>query len=222
MNDLRRLLFVLALAAALPAVAASGWEDLAAAERELLAPWQSRWDTLDAAQRDRLLRNTRHWLGLDEAARVRLQARIAAWDALPPAERARIRERAVAWRAMDETERQALRLSRHALQAMAPIEREQLREAFAQLGTSQKQALLVAQDEQDLAQIARKAFAYVPPEERTATLEMLRGLSAQDRARLGELARRLGPDRRAELRRELLARPREQRAAHIQQRLAQS
>lgn len=219
MTDRRRWWLAVALAAALPAAAQSAWESLPEAERALLAPWQGRWDTLDAEQRDRLRRNTRHWLGLDATQRAALQARLAAWDALPPAERARIRERAAAWQRMDEGERASLRASFGRLRAMAPIEREQLREAFAQLGTSERRTLLVAEDDLALAEVARRAFAFVPPDERGATLDMLRALPEADRTRLGELARRLDAAQRAQLRRELLAQPREARGAYVRQRL---
>jgi hypothetical protein len=216
-----RIWLAIALAGALPAAAQSGWDALPAAERALLAPWQSRWNGLESEQRERLLRNTRHWLGLDAAQRAELQTRLAAWNALPPAERARIRERAAAWQGMDEAERAVLRASFTQLRAMAPIEREQMREAFAQVGASERRTLLVAEDELALVQVAQQAFAFVPPEERGATLDMLRALHAADRTRLAELARRLEPEQRAELRRELLARAPQTRGAYLRQRLQQ-
>ena len=208
-----------ALALALPAAAQSGWQSLPEAERALLAPWQARWDALDAAQRERLRRNTRHWLGLDAAQRAALTARLAAWDTLPPAQRTQTRAHAEAWERMDESQRARLRASRATLQAMAPVERDAMHAAFEQLGTSERRNLLVAQDELALAEVAQQAFAFVPPEERTATLDMLRGLLPAERLRLATLARRIGPDQRAVLRRELLAKPRSERGAYLRARL---
>lgn len=215
----RRAWLTLALAVALPAAAQSEWQSLPEAERAVLAPWATRWDALDAAQRERLRRNTQHWLGLDRAQRAALEARLAAWDALPPAQRTRIREHAAAWEKMDEGQRAALRASRMRLQAMAPMERAALHVGFEQLGSSERRTLLVTEDALALAQIAQQAFAFVPPEERAATLDMLRTLPPADRLRLATLARRIGPEQRAELRKDLLATPREERAAYLRRRM---
>ena len=220
MSDRRRLAWlVLALCAALPAAAQSGWDALPAEERALLAPWQTRWEALDAAQRERLRRNTRHWLSLDAAQRAQLQARLAAWEAMPPAQRAQIRERAAAWQRLAPSEQAALRASHAQVQAMAPVERAAMRDAFAQVGTSEKRALLVGENEQALAEVAREAFAFVPPDARGATLDMLRSLAPGDRELLATLASRIGPEQRDPLRRELLARPRAQRGAYLRERL---
>ena len=210
---------LVALAASWAAAAQTGWDVLPNEERALLAPWEARWDALEPAQREQLRRNTRHWLALDAAQRTALQSRLAAWDALPAAERARIREHAATWQQMSEEERAAVRASHARLQAMAPVERDAMRTAFDQLGTSERRALLVVGDERALAGVAQQAFAFVPPEERAATLDMLRAMPAAERERLATLARRIGPDERATLRRELLARPPPQRAAYVLERL---
>ena len=83
----------------------------------------------------------------------------------------------------------------------------------------ERRAFLLGARTRDMAEVARRAFAFVPPEERPATLQMLRDLVPEDRQRLRELARRLGPAERETLRKELLQIEPAARSAHLRARL---
>ncbi len=198
------------------------WDALAPAERDQLAAWREPWPKLQPEQQQRLLRNARHWLGLSEGERLALQHRVDAWNTLPAAERARIREHAAAFERLGPQERAALEASYRRAQTMAPVERDALRQEFEQLGPSERRTLLIGEAERELASVAQQAFAFVPSEEQPATLDMLRGLAPGDRTRLATLARRIGPEARSQLRRELLALSREQRSAYLRKRLGET
>jgi hypothetical protein len=104
---------------------------------------------------------------------------------------------------------------------LPPGQRRALREEFQRMGPEQRRAFLLGARARDTAEIARRVFAFVPPEERAATLLMLRELAPEDRKRLRELARRGGPEHREQLRLELLRRVPADRPAWIREQLEQ-
>ncbi len=89
------------------------------------------------------------------------------------------------------------------------------------MSPAERRAFLMGARARETADVARRAFAFVPPEERPATLQMLREFAPEDRQRLRELAHRLGPAQREELRRDLLRRPPGERSAYLRDRLGQ-
>lgn len=197
------------------------WADLSRPEQGLLAPWAERWPTLAPDQQQRLLGNARAWLKLSPEERAQFHARSGAWEALPPAQRARLRERYEAFQRLPPDEQARLKGEFQRFRQLPQGQRRALREKFERMTPEERRAFLLGARMRDTADIARRAFAFVPPEERPATLDMLRQLGREDRQNLRELVRRLGPGQREELRRELLARPAAERSGWIRQRLGQ-
>jgi hypothetical protein len=104
---------------------------------------------------------------------------------------------------------------------LPPEQRHRLRAKFEQMPPSERRAFLLGARARELAEVARRAFAFVPPEERARTLEMLRDLPVEDRQRLRELTRRLSPAQREELRRALLQHDRDGRSGLLRERLGE-
>jgi hypothetical protein len=208
----------LLLAIACAAVAAPAWTELAADTRLLLAPFEAHWQQLPAAHRQQLLDNAALWQQLDPPAQARLLARLREWQELPAPLRNRVRDRHAIYRALDPATRDAVQQQYHRWQAADDEQRERLLIAFQALPPDKRRALLLADDQRDLATLARQVFAYVPDGERHATLQMLESLDAGARTHLLQLARRLAPWQRETLRQELLALPADRRATHLAER----
>lgn len=210
----------LALLAGLLLVApAFGFQTLAPAQRELLAPLAAAWPGLDSETRQRLQANATHWLALDATQRTALQTRMQAWDALPPAERARRRGPYAAWQALSLSERGQVRAAAARLVALSPAQRQALRDAFETLPPDRRQDWWLGPEiGAGFAQL-RPLFAFVPESERPVLLELLRSLTPAARADLALLARRLPANQRESLRRELVAASGAEREALIRQRL---
>jgi hypothetical protein len=189
------------------------WSALAPSEQELLAPWETRWPALNSEHQQRLRDNARAWLQLTPEEREQFKARIGAWEAMPPGERARLRERYEAFLLLPPEERQRLRRGFQRFRDLPPEQRRRLRQEFERMSPAERRAFLLGAQARDTADTARRAFAFVPPEERPATLQMLRELSREDRQRLRDLVPRLAPEQRDALRRDLLQRDPAQRSA---------
>lgn len=217
------LLWLLLLSGAGSAWAAEaiGWDSLSAPERELLQEWEPRWASLPDEQQQRLRDNAQAWLRLTPEERAGFRARAGAWDALPAAERARRRERFEAFQRMPPEEQARLRREFQRFRGLPPEQRRRLREEFERMTPAERRAFLLGARARETAEVARRAFAFVPPEERPATLQMLREFLPEDRRRLRALAQRLPPPAREELRRELLARSVAERSAYLRERLGE-
>lgn len=102
--------------AALPA-----WEQLSAADRELLvAPIRERWNA-NPEQRARLLLHAKRWQAMTPEQRRHVRHGMERWAHLDPEERARARVLFGQMRTMTPAERRALR---ERWKAMTPAERE--------------------------------------------------------------------------------------------------
>lgn len=214
----RAMMLGLALMVALaPALA---FQTLSPGQRQLLAPLAGAWPGLDPATRLRLQQNANHWLGLTPEQRTRLDQRMRAWDALPAAERARQRGAFAAWQALPLAEREQVRVAQARLLALPPAQVANLRQAFDALPSDQRQDWWLGPGiGAGFAQL-RPLFAFVPEQERSVLLEILRGLGPEARADLALLALRLPANQRESLRRELVAAPAGDREALIRQWLA--
>ncbi|HTA65295.1 MAG TPA: DUF3106 domain-containing protein [Xanthomonadaceae bacterium] len=217
------LLLTCALCLALPAALAApaGWGTLDAGTQALLAPWQDDWDRLPTDQRERLLANARRWQAMDADARAALLKRDAQWQAMPPAERARLRARYAAWQALPADEQVRVRAAASRFASLPASQQGAVRTNFAAQDTGRQLAWLLGPSIGEWIDQADAWFAFVPDNERAATLRMLQDLPPDARTQLFALARRLPPDRREQLRRDLLLTAPAQRAALIDQRLAQ-
>jgi len=216
-TDARRLVAVLALALAV--FPAAAFQQLDSLQRELLSPLADAWADLDDATRAGLRANAAHWLALTPGQQQALIARMRAWDASPAEQRAHARAPFAAWQALPDDEKAQLRALASRVASLPEAERRVLRAAFDALPADERQEWwLGPRLGADFAGL-RPLFAFVPEGERPPLLALLRTLSPQARANLGELAKRLPADQREALRRELVAATPADREALIRDRL---
>jgi hypothetical protein len=217
--DARTLSIGLLLALALAPVAA--FQNLAPAERRLLAPLAGAWPGLDAETQQRLRANAQHWSSLSPDQQRAMLERMREWDSLPPAERARRRGAYAAWEALSLGERERVRAAAARVAALSPEQGKALRDAFEGLPPDQRQDWWLGPDiGADFAKL-RPLFAYTPEGERPGLLALLRALSPAARNDLAVLARRLPSSERERLRHDLLQAAPDAREALIRERLAQ-
>lgn len=198
--------------------AAADFQQLPQGQRALLLPLAGAWPGLAPETRERLQANAAHWLSLDPAQHDALVATMRAWDALPAADRALRRGPFAAWESLSLDERERVRRAAAALAALAPQPRQALRDGFDQLPADQRQDWWLGPDVGPGFAQLRPLFAFVPEDERTSLLALLRGLSPKARADLAVLARRLPANQRESLRRDLMAAPAAEREALIHER----
>jgi hypothetical protein len=205
-------------AAEAPVAAVAVFQELPQPQRVLLAPLAGAWPGLEPETRQRLQANATHWLSLDRGQREALAATMRAWDALPSAERARRRGPFAAWQSLSADERSRVRVAAARLAALAPAQKQSLADGFEKLPPDQRQDWWLGPEiGAGFAQL-RPLFAFVPEDERTVLLELLRELSPEARADLALLARRLPANQRESLRRDLVAAPATEREALIRAR----
>jgi hypothetical protein len=198
--------------------AVAAFQDLPQPQRVLLAPLAGAWPGLEPDNRHRLQANAAHWLSLDAAQREDLAAAMRAWDALPVAERAQRRGPFAAWQSLSPDERRRVSAVAARLAALAPEQRQSLADSFEKLPPDQRQDWWLGPEVgAGFAQL-RPLFAFVPEDERTVLLVLLRELSPEARADLALLARRLPANQRESLRRDLVAAPPAEREALIRAR----
>jgi hypothetical protein len=164
---------------------------------------QRQWDTMSAEQRQA-------W-----------QLRQRAWEALPLAEREDRRARYAAWRGLDSVQQARLRTAAEAFAALPVAEQAALRARFDTLDAMQQRGWRLGPALGADWPRLQPLFAFVPPDERVASLSLLRQLDAEQRDDLAALAQRLPPQDREAFRRDLLAVPTEQRGAWLRARRAQ-
>lgn len=147
-----------------------------------------------------------------------LARRIRQWDALPPTVRGARRAHWQAWRALDAGERVQLRAIARRFQPVSTDARRVLQDRFdAQSPDARAGWSLGPRLGREWPRVAA-LFAYVEAGERDALLRLLREASADEIDALERLAQGTPPETRADLRRDLLAVPRSQRAAWLKAR----
>ncbi|SDE13450.1 DUF3106 domain-containing protein [Aquimonas voraii] len=193
--------------------------DTVPADLDALTPWAESWPRLQPAQRAELWARARRWEALGEPERLRFEQRAAAYRSLPPLQRADLRERHARWAGFDAATQSTLRALEAGLASATAEEQSTLRAQFEALPEAVRRGLLAGKTP-ELAELAREAFAFVPEEEREATVELLRGLGETEHGLLRRMARRLDPAAREALRAELLAAEPPARAALVRDRAA--
>ncbi|MEO8742009.1 MAG: DUF3106 domain-containing protein, partial [Lysobacteraceae bacterium] len=141
---------------------------------------------------------------MDANARNGFLQRSLAWQALPPLERARRRARYAAWRALAPAVQSQLRAAATRFAALPAAQQAGLHARFAVLDSDQQQAWLLGPSMGGWIGQARTLFAYVPENERDATLHMLESLSPDARSVLFARAAKLANTPREQLRKQLL------------------
>lgn len=193
--------------------------DTVPAGLDALTPWAESWPRLQPAQRAELLARARQWQALGEPERQRFEQRAAAYQALAPLQRAELRERHARWAGFDAATQSTLRALEAGLASATAEEQAALRAQFEALPEAVRRGLLAGKPP-ELAELAREAFAFVPEDEREATIELLRGLGETEHGLLRRMARRLDPAAREALRADLLAAEPLARAALVRERAA--
>jgi hypothetical protein len=184
-----------------------------------LAPWALQWPHLLPAQRIELEQRAQQWEQMDAAARARFELRAQRFRELPPMARASLRERHARWLDFDAATRSTLRALEVGFGQAEAAQREVLRAQFEALPEAVRRGLLAGKSP-ELAELAREAFAFVPEEEREATVALLRGLDEAEHSLLRRMARRLDAPARESLRSALLAAEPDARAGLIRERAA--
>ena len=194
----------------------SDFDSLSLAERELLTSARSTWASLDEPTRERLAEQTRDWLRRTASERDALRKRMSAWDRLDVTERARRRAPFDTWQQLSNEDRQRLRDAARRWSALPVAAQIAAQASFSALpADAQRLWWLGPTLGRELAPVAAQ-FAFLPEDERSAFLAMLRELDSRGRANFIHLCWRLEPVGRDRLRRELQAQAPNQRGAWLQ------
>jgi hypothetical protein len=126
-----------------------------------------------------------------------------------------------AWHALDAIEQAQVRAAATTLQSQDPATQASLRARFAVLDAMERAGWLLGPALGVDYAALQPLIGFVGEDERGPLLAALRGLTPQQRARLGELSARTPPAAREQLRRELLATPPAGRGAWVEQRAQQ-
>jgi hypothetical protein len=136
-----------------------------------------------------------------------------------PPKRAWLRAAFAEWQALPEPERSLLRTTAAQLHALPEAQQQALRQRYAQQSYDAHRGWhLGPQLGRHWPRIAA-LFTYIDAGERDALLHLLRAASPEDIETLARLAQITPPEARANLRKELLAVPANQRSAWLQARL---
>ncbi len=126
-----------------------------------------------------------------------------------------------AWQHLDAAGQAQVYAAATTLSAQDPARQAQLRARFATLDAMERRGWLLGPALGADFFALQPLLGFVPEHERAPLLAALRSMTPEQRARLGELARRTPPAEREALRRELLATPPQQRGAWVERRSRQ-
>ncbi len=184
-------------AAPTPAIAAAAQRGRSRADDN-----RALWERLSKVEQGRRLQRMRQWLELPLAQRAALHLNLPYWRMLDAAQQREVGQRVQAFAAL-------------------PAEQQQRLEAeFDALPPAARRALLPTAGSSGEVALARELFAFLPLEQRDATLAMLADLDRTARDDLRALCRRMPPWQREAVRLELLQQPPAERPAWLRQRLA--
>lgn len=159
------------------------------------------------------------WDAMNDSQRTLFRQRMEEWEQLPHDVAGERRERYLALQALDGVDLAMLRETRALHDALPAATRRELRERFDRLTvTEQRGWLLGPRLGADFAQLS-PLLLQVPEEQRAPLLDMLRVMTAEERADLSVLAHRTPPQERDALRRGLLETTDDNRAAWLRLRL---
>ena len=164
-------------------------------------------EALPPAQRVIVEQRVERWQAWSPEERAAFAERAASWDALPAAERGRRREAWVAWRALPAMQREQVGGMSREFAARPVAEREALRARYRELDGSVRHGWrlgpVLGADYWRLHGL----LAQVPARQREPLLQVLRDMTAAQRAQLSVLTQRTPPQERDGLRRDLIATP---------------
>jgi len=174
---------------------------------------------LPTPARAELQRHAATLAAMTPAQREAFAARVAEWDAQRPALQRERRDAWQAWQALPDAERQRLRAAAAAYAALPPEQQQDLRAQYDAIDGSERRGWLLGPTLGADYPKLHALVSQVPPEQREALLDALRGLSPEGRADLAVLAQRTPPHERDALRKALLAQPARGRDAWLREQL---
>lgn len=198
-----RYAFLLCLAAAVgfPAAAQDAETD---AVTQALTPFQPLMERLPPPLRERLVAHARAWVALTPEEQALLRENLSAWDNLPPLGKLALRERFEAWEHMDAATRSAALDAARGYAQLPENVRERWRERFDALPPAQRQRYLFDPPTRTAMDLANALFPFVPADQHTDTLAMLRDLTPEQVDALRRTLARLPPAQRNAYRQRLL------------------
>lgn len=160
----------------------------------LSPPQQNEWRRRDATLK-----------AMTPAQRAAFERRIAQWSALPETERRARREHALAWRALPADERAQVTLAATVFATLPPEQQQALRNQFDALDGRDRHGWLLGPVLGADYPRLQSLLSYVPVEQQSKLLQVLRAMTVAERADLAVLAQRTPPEARDALRRALLS-----------------
>lgn len=197
---------ILLVLAATPLAAAqdSGAADDSAALQQALSPFQGLLEGLPAELRERLVIHGRAWVALSLEQQIELRERLVEWDDLPPQQKLALRERFEGWVHMDKATRVAALDAAGRYEQLPEATRQELRAEFDALDPQQRQRYLFDAPTRAAVDLADALFRFVPADQHSDTLAMLRELNVEQVAQLRRKLTRLPPAQRDAYRQRLL------------------
>lgn len=178
---------------------------LAHATPPVLADFAAILPQLQPPLRAQLHQRAAQWAGWSAGQREQFAARAATWDGLPRDVQVAKREQYVAWQALPPREREQVRAAASGFAALPPAEQQALRARFDALDGSERRGWLLGPVLGADYVALQPLLAQLPLSEHAPMLQVLRAMTAQQRANLAVLVQRTPPSERAALRRELLS-----------------
>jgi hypothetical protein len=122
---------LLAFTAAVPAQAGEqpDWQQLSAAQRDVLAPLGGDWNHLDDDRRRKWLELAQRFPSMTPHEQARMRARMSYWSSLTPEERVEARERYKRLQAMPPDQREALARKWEAYESLSREERKRFNDS---------------------------------------------------------------------------------------------
>lgn len=127
MNSRIMLLLLMLLPAMVQAVP---WNELDAAEQQVLQPYVKKWDGMSEEQQQRLQRGAKRWSQMNTQERKETTERFQRWQQMTPEQQQRIRKRYRQYLQLDPQQRQRLRQQMEAFRQLPPEEQQALREQW--------------------------------------------------------------------------------------------
>ena len=106
------------------------WNQLDAAQREMLAPLQSQWDQLPPRRQQRMAEHAEHWNQLPTDRREKIQQHLERWAQMTPEQRRDAARNEHAFQSMAPADRQRVQEAFHRFQSLTPAQRRMLIQRF--------------------------------------------------------------------------------------------
>lgn len=106
------------------------WNQLNAAQREMLAPLQSQWDQLPPRRQQRMAEHAEHWNQLPQDRREKIQQHLERWAQMTPEQRRDATRNERTYQSMSPADRQRVQAAFQRFQSLTPAQRRMLIQRF--------------------------------------------------------------------------------------------